>query len=363
MPLGEEDALRQLVHPLVHRPDETMDVVLLPAERLQFETVFVFHVREFAPAHRIQLIVKNNHNIDFLNALPMPALNVHHLELFYYVARAGGITPALKLIPYGIQQPAVSSQVAQLEDAVGAKLFHRRPFSITPVGREVFEFIAPFFGGLPQLAGNVQGKSGAQLRLAATAGMLRDYFPPLLRELEQRVPGLRLSLREATPAAAARLLREHQADLAFALHEARHAEGLQFEPLLKLPLMLLVGSDAPFHSAAAVLKEAAGGGLPLIAPPPGDALTDSFHGELKKRRLKWEVRIEAPVLDLVEAYVRQGFGIGLTVSLPGRTIPPGTRALKLNGFPQLMYGMFTHGRITAPAQVCMELARKFVKAL
>jgi DNA-binding transcriptional LysR family regulator len=293
----------------------------------------------------------------------MPALNVHHLELFYYVARAGGITPALKLIPYGIQQPAVSSQVAQLEDAVGAKLFHRRPFSVTPVGREVFEFIAPFFGGLPQLAVNVQGKSGAQLRLAATAGVMRDYFPPLLRELEQRVPGLRLSLREATPVAAAKLLREHQVDLAFALHERRHAEGLQFEPLVKLPMMMLVEKDAPYSNAAAVLNEAAGGGLPLIAPPPGDELTDAFHGELRKRRRKWEVRIEAPGLDLVEAYVVQGFGVGLTVSLPGHTIPRGIRALKLNGFPQLVYGMFTHGRITATAQACMELARKFVKAL
>ena len=293
----------------------------------------------------------------------MPSLNVHHLELFYYVARAGGITPALRLIPYGIQQPAVSSQVAQLEDAVGAKLFHRRPFGLTPVGREVFEFIAPFFGGLAQLATNVQGQSGSQLRLAATAGVMRDYFPPLLRELEQRVPGLRLSLREARPAAAARLLREHQVDLAFALHEPRHAEGLQFEPLARLPMMLLVERDAPFASAAAVLREAAGGGLPLIAPPPGDELTDAFHAELRRRRRKWEIRIESPVLDLVEAYVAQGFGVGLTVALPGHAVPRGLRGLRLGGFPQLVYGMFTHGRINAPAQACMELARKFVRAL
>ena len=293
----------------------------------------------------------------------MSALNVHHLELFYYVARAGGITPALKLIPYGIQQPAVSSQVAQLEDSIGAKLFHRRPFSITPMGREVFEFIAPFFGGLSQLAGSVQGRAGAHLRIAATAGVMRDYFPPLLRSLEQRVPGLRLSLREATPAGAARLLREHEVDLAFAIHERRHAEGLQFEPLVKLPLTLLMKNDAPFSNSAAVLRQAAGGGVPLIAPPPGDELTDTFHGELRKRGRKWDVRIEAPSLDLVEAYVAQGFGAGLTASLPGRTVARGLRAMKLNGFPQIVYGMFWHGRLTAPAQACMELARKFVKGL
>ena len=178
----------------------------------------------------------------------MPVLNVHHLELFYYVARAGGITPALKLIPYGIQQPAVSSQVAQLEDAVGAKLFHRRPFSITPVGREVFEFIAPFFGGLPQLAKNVQGKSGAQLRLAATAGVMRDYFPPLLRELEQRVPGLRLSLREATPAVAARLLREHQVDVRLCAPRAAACGGAAIRAPRETP------DDAPRGKGRAIFQ-------------------------------------------------------------------------------------------------------------
>ena len=37
-------------------------------------------------------------------------MNVHHLELFYYVARHGGISRALQYMPYGIQQPAVSGQ-------------------------------------------------------------------------------------------------------------------------------------------------------------------------------------------------------------------------------------------------------------
>jgi DNA-binding transcriptional LysR family regulator len=72
-------------------------------------------------------------------------MNVHHLELFYYVARHGGIMPAVRNIPYGIQQPAVSAQVAQLEEFLGATLFHRRPFALTPEGEKLFEFIRQFF--------------------------------------------------------------------------------------------------------------------------------------------------------------------------------------------------------------------------
>ena len=65
-------------------------------------------------------------------------MNVHHLELFYYVARHKGITEAVRNIPYGIQQPAVSGQIIALENFLGAKLFQRRPFSLTPTGQELF---------------------------------------------------------------------------------------------------------------------------------------------------------------------------------------------------------------------------------
>ena len=32
-------------------------------------------------------------------------MNIHHLELFYYVARHGGISEAVRKMPYGIQHP------------------------------------------------------------------------------------------------------------------------------------------------------------------------------------------------------------------------------------------------------------------
>ena len=60
--------------------------------------------------------------------------NLHHIELFYYVAKYGGITPAVRKMPYGIQQPAVSGQMLQLEAELGVKLFNRRPFALTPAG-------------------------------------------------------------------------------------------------------------------------------------------------------------------------------------------------------------------------------------
>ena len=58
-------------------------------------------------------------------------MNIHHLELFYYVAKHEGISGAVRNMPYGIQQPAVSAQVIQLENDLGITLFQRRPFEFS----------------------------------------------------------------------------------------------------------------------------------------------------------------------------------------------------------------------------------------
>src|SRR5213083_1149632 len=84
-------------------------------------------------------------------------MNVHHLELFYYVARHGGIMEAVRNIPYGIQQPAVSGQVGQLEEYLGVTLFQRRPFALTPPGEKLYKFIQPFFSNLEPVATELQG--------------------------------------------------------------------------------------------------------------------------------------------------------------------------------------------------------------
>src|SRR5260370_31992725 len=108
-------------------------------------------------------------------------MNIHHLELFYYVARHGGITEAVRNIPYGIQQPAGSAQVAQLEEFLGATLFQRRPFALTPAGEKLYEFIAPFFSNLEKIATELQGGQARHLRIGASTIVLRDHLPKLLQ--------------------------------------------------------------------------------------------------------------------------------------------------------------------------------------
>src|SRR5215468_3652621 len=123
-------------------------------------------------------------------------MNVHHLELFYYVARHGGITEAVRNIPYGIQQPAVSGQVAQLEEYLGVTLFQRRPFALTGPGEKLYGFIEPFFSNLDSVASELQGGKARQIRIGASTIVLRDHLPELFQHVRKKYPNVKIGLRE-----------------------------------------------------------------------------------------------------------------------------------------------------------------------
>ena len=88
---------------------------------------------------------------------PRTQMNIHHLELFYYVAKHGGVSAAARKMPYGIQQPAISAQVLRLEQELGVTLFQRRPFRLTSPGQDLYQFIEPFFGGLTEIGRRLRG--------------------------------------------------------------------------------------------------------------------------------------------------------------------------------------------------------------
>src|SRR4051794_23403237 len=166
-------------------------------------------------------------------------MNIHHLELFYYVARHGGITEAVRNIPYGIQQPAVSGQVAQLEEFLGVTLFQRRPFSLTPAGVKLYEFITPFFSSLDAMANELQGGKARHIRIGASTIVLRDHLPELFQNVRKKFPNLKISLREGHQAELEMLLQKEELDLAVTLLEKKSPAGIHSAALVELPLALL----------------------------------------------------------------------------------------------------------------------------
>ena len=56
-----------------------------------------------------------------------------------------------------------------------------------------------------------------------------------------------------------------------------------------------------------------------------------FPGQLGELGVDWFPSIEASSVDLIETYVASGLGIGVSVAIPQKTLPPKVRALPLRG--------------------------------
>ena len=284
-------------------------------------------------------------------------MNVHHLELFYYVAKHGGISQAVRNMPYGIQQPAVSGQVLALEETLNTRLFQRRPFALTPAGRRLAEFISPFFENLDEIAAELRGESGQRLRLASSAQALRDHVPDLLKQLHRTVPVVRLSLQEANQAHAETLLHAQEIDLAVTELADHPAPGLKAATLLKLPLVLLTRQDSPVKSARELFSHDPIR-HPLVAYGGEQTLTRQFHQELRRRGHQWPISVEASSMDLVETYVAEGFGLGLSVDVPGkRRLHPELKTLPLPGFAPLVIAALWQGKLPPLPAAFLELIK------
>jgi DNA-binding transcriptional LysR family regulator len=280
-------------------------------------------------------------------------MNIHHLELFYYVARHGGITEAVRNIPYGIQQPAVSGQVGQLEEYLGVVLFQRRPFALTPAGEKLYRFIHPFFSSLDNVASDLQGGKARQIRIGASTIVLRDHLPEFFRNVRKKYPNLRVALREGYQAELEALLQKEELDLAVTVIEKKSAPGIRSVALLELPLVLLVPKDSGLMSADQLWKRDRIQ-EPLICLPSAEAICKNFQQGLSRRGIDWFPSIEVSSIDLIETYVANGFGIGLSVLVPKAQISPGVRALPLQGFAPVVMGALWRGKISALLQVFLD---------
>jgi len=288
-------------------------------------------------------------------------MNIHHLELFYYVAKHGGIAEAVRKMPYGIQQPAISVQLIQLEQSLGTTLFRRRPFELTKPGRELFQFIESFFSGTDEIEARIRGESETSIRIGASQIVLRDYLPKVLSAVRKKVPQLRVALREGFPQDLLQAVDDDEIDLAITSIDPRPPAGFRKALLAKLPLQLLVPTNSSIVSADALWKDARVD-QSLIALPAGEPSCRIFQKELSRRRVEWTPTIEVSSLELVVAYVREGLGVGLSVAAPGPA-PEGVRALPLKNFPPVTIAAVWRKVQTPAAKLLVQKLSELATAL
>jgi DNA-binding transcriptional LysR family regulator len=289
-------------------------------------------------------------------------MNIHHLELFYYVARHKGVSPAARHMPYGIQQPAISSQILQLERRLGRPLFVRRPFALTEAGEQLFDFIRPFFENLPRIEESLRGDQAPQIRIGASEIIITTYLPRVLTSLRNRFPGLRVQLREGFAPELEALVWEGELDVAATVFDATLPERLNRLELARLPLELVMQSSRKLKSSTALFRSTPVQET-LITLPPHEPMNKGFQAFLAAKGWEWIPGIQVGSLRQVWLYAAQGFGIGLTVRVPPALLPPELRTVPVTGAEALPVGLLWKGKPGPMLQAFVQAATAMARPL
>ncbi|ROR29473.1 LysR family transcriptional regulator [Inmirania thermothiophila] len=171
---------------------------------------------------------------------------LRQLEVFEAVARLGSYTKAARELH--LSQPAVSMQVAQLEEQAGIALLEQvgRQARLTEAGRELYARVRAVQRELAEaeevLAAH-RGLRGGRLRLAVatTAGA---FATRVLAAFARRHPGVRLALEIINRAELLARLEAHEADLAI-MGQPPAGAPLRARPFLDNPLVVIASPEHP----------------------------------------------------------------------------------------------------------------------
>jgi LysR family nitrogen assimilation transcriptional regulator len=194
-------------------------------------------------------------------------MDTRALRYFQVVAEYGSYSRGAEWLR--ISQPAVSRQVARLEEDLGCRLFRRtgHGVTLTEAGRVLLEHAQSAFRTLEQaraeIRGALRGPTGS-LALAVPPAAGRWLVPPLVGRMAQALPGVRLRVLGGFSGTIEDWLVRGRVDLAL-VHDPLPRPGFSVTPLAEEEVCLVGLPGAPgmsrrFLRPADLLR------LPLVLP-------------------------------------------------------------------------------------------------
>ena len=149
-------------------------------------------------------------------------MDLHHLKIFYEVARRGGFTAAARTLR--VSQPSLSRSVRLLEEAEKVTLLQRgkRGVTLTAEGKAFFGSCEKIFAEVETLRTTRTGAELAgELAIAASDNLCNHVLPRVLPGFLRQHPGLKARLFSGTSEQILGELREGRAELGLFYTEVR----------------------------------------------------------------------------------------------------------------------------------------------
>jgi len=239
----------------------------------------------------------------------MIPLNLHRLRVFHAVARRESYSRAAEDLH--ISQPAVSRHVLDLEEELGAKLFHRlgRRIVLTEAGRLMADYAQRIFilaDEARRALDELEGLERGRLKLGASSTPGNYLLPRALAAFQARYPGLEVSLDIlASHDVVDRILRQ-ELDLGFV--GATFDAELHVQPYVEDEVVLILRPGHPLASVRTIPREVLEKETFILRDIASGTRTVA-DAEIKARGITIRRMLELRSVEAVKQAVAEGLGI------------------------------------------------------
>src|SRR5215510_1405475 len=177
-------------------------------------------------------------------------MRLQDLHVLMTVAESGSMGKAALIL--NISQPAISRSIAELENALGVRLFdrHRQGIEPTEYGRALLNCGVAVFDDLRQGVKSIEylaDPTAGEVRIGCNPFLAANFVPAVIDRLSRRFPRIMIHLVTATTQALHRELRERNVDLVITRRFGSIAdERMGFEFLYDEPYVVVAGAQSPW---------------------------------------------------------------------------------------------------------------------
>ncbi|QOR34312.1 LysR family transcriptional regulator [Clostridium sp. 'deep sea'] len=213
-------------------------------------------------------------------------MNIEVLKTFKVVMERGSLTAASRVL--GLSQPAVSMQIASLEEYFGAKLLYRtaRGVDLTDAGEHVLELAEKFEKSILDTQNSVaeaQEELDGVLKIAASNIPGMYILPHYVSEFQKYHPKVKVLLEIQNTRKAVDRLLSGDVHIA-ATGEKLNNDCIEYLPIKQDKIVLIAPKDLNV-SQISCLKDLQKQKYPLIRRMQGSATFRTVNGFLKKNNI------------------------------------------------------------------------------
>ncbi|MFA7438533.1 LysR substrate-binding domain-containing protein [Castellaniella sp.] len=236
-------------------------------------------------------------------------MNLRQLSYFIRVVELRNMTRAAETLH--VAQPALSQQIAALEEETGVRLLIRGPRGVEPTNeglllyrqaQTILRQVESIHGILNRKVETVSGT--VSVAMASSTG--RMLALPLIRAVRQRYPAIELEIVDIPSADLTLMVEQGRVDLSLS-PDQENASGLSVTPLVVEELLVLAHPSVTLPLEDLHITHLAD--IPLILPRPPNKLRMRIDYAFMNAHLRYHLLAQASTAAILVPAVRDGLAV------------------------------------------------------